>query len=66
MLEPFEKSDQEDTRVKMDREALYSMMKSWLVPRTTGILILPGQENRPDKTKPSSNNPFEGSSLNRS
>lgn len=38
MLEPFEKYDQEHGKVKLDREVLSSMMKSWLMPRGTGPL----------------------------
>jgi hypothetical protein len=65
MLEPFEKSDEENAKVKMDREALHSMMKSWLVPRSTGILSLPGQENKSEKKNSSSSTYIEGSSKNR-
>ncbi|GAP22544.1 hypothetical protein [Leptolinea tardivitalis] len=38
MLEPIKKTDDDLGKVKMDREALESTMKSWLIPKSTGAL----------------------------
>jgi hypothetical protein len=54
MLEPFEKNDQEHGIVKLDREVLSSMMKSWLVPRTTGPLQYPIEKEPAEKDSLSS------------
>lgn len=48
MLEPIDAEKNNDKDVKMDREVLHSMMKSWLTPRPTGILFSP---ETPDSTK---------------
>ncbi len=61
MLEPFETSNQENNKVKMDREVLHSMMKSWNVPRTTGTLSLPDQNLPAEKKHSSLGIPTEGS-----
>ncbi len=60
MLEPFETSNQENNKVKMDREVLHSMMKSWNVPENYGTLSLPDQ-NYPEKKHSSLGIPTEGS-----
>lgn len=49
MFEPFEQPNQNDSKVQMDRDALCSMMKSWLVPRSTGTLQQPAPTEEPDK-----------------
>jgi hypothetical protein len=63
MLEPCEKSDQERSRIQVDHEALGSMMKSWLVPRMTGILRQPGQTELPENKLSSTDVHFEGRNL---
>ncbi len=41
MLEPIENNEENEKNVKIDHEVLYSMVKSWLTPRPTGILVSP-------------------------
>jgi hypothetical protein len=52
MLEPFEKSDQDAGKVKIDREALNSTLKSWLMPGSTGTLNQAGLTEDTEKKKP--------------
>jgi hypothetical protein len=52
MLEPIEKSDQDTGKVKIDREALNSTLKSWLIPGSTGTLSQSGVTKETEKKKP--------------
>jgi len=52
MLEPFEKSNQDAGKVKIDREALNSTLKSWLMPGSTGTLNQARVTEEIEKKKP--------------
>lgn len=52
MLEPFEKSEQDEGKVKIDRAALNSTLKSWLMPGSTGTLNQAGVTEEIEKKKP--------------
>jgi len=52
MLEPYEKSEQDTGKVKIDREALNSTLKSWLMPGSTGTLKQAGVTEEIEKKKP--------------
>jgi hypothetical protein len=52
MLEPFEKSEQDVGKVKIDRAALNSTLKSWLMPGSTGTLNQAGVTEEIEKKKP--------------